>query len=100
VIGSACFKYSPVFQSFKGLGAYDLRALQDRIITFDYNSTGYLSALALYRPRNGVFFIEFRYQRADYEHRPVNASNAQDETAGWASLLGFKSRIDFDPARS
>jgi hypothetical protein len=58
VIQSAYFAYSPVFTSTSGIGGYDLKSTEDKIFTFDYNSTGYLNALGLYRPGSSVFFIE------------------------------------------
>ena len=58
VIQSAYFAYSPVFTSDSGIGGYDLKSTEDKIFSFDYNSTGILNALALYRPGSSIFFIE------------------------------------------
>lgn len=52
------FAYTPVFQSSNGIGGYDLQSTSDQIFAFDYNSTGLNTALALYRPGYGAFFIE------------------------------------------
>ncbi len=58
VIQSAYFAYSPVFMSSNGIGGYDLKSTEDKVFTFDYNSTGYSNTLALYRPGSSDFFIE------------------------------------------
>ena len=58
VIQSAYFAYSQIVTSTQGLGGYDLKSTADRIFTLDFNSTGLLSNLALYRPGAGDFFIE------------------------------------------
>ena len=58
VIQSAYFVYSQTFSSTTGLGGYDLKSTADQIFAFDYNSTGILNTLGLYRPGAGDFFIE------------------------------------------
>ena len=40
-----------------GIGGYDLRRRADRIFTFDFNGTGRLDHLALYRPGTGTIWI-------------------------------------------
>ncbi|KAK4450277.1 hypothetical protein QBC34DRAFT_493956 [Podospora aff. communis PSN243] len=40
-----------------GVGGYNLKSEDDRIIAFDYNSTGFQDHLALYRPGTGIFWI-------------------------------------------
>jgi hypothetical protein len=42
--------FSPVFTSFGGIGGYDLAVAVDQIIPFDYEHTGKLDHLVLYRP--------------------------------------------------
>ena len=58
VIQSAYFAYAPILASTTGLGGYDLKSTADRIFAIDFNSTGLLSNLALYRPGAGDFFLE------------------------------------------
>ncbi len=58
VIQSAYFAYAPMLTSTVGLGGYDLKSTADRIFTLDFNSTGLMSNLALYRPGAGDFFVE------------------------------------------
>jgi hypothetical protein len=41
-----------------GIGTYNLMSTADRIVTFDYNSTGKMDHLVLYRPGTGIFCIE------------------------------------------
>lgn len=40
-----------------GIGQYDLKEPQDRAFAFDYESTGFLSYIVLYRPGRGAIFI-------------------------------------------
>lgn len=58
IIGSSYFNYSPAFQTMSGLGGYDLKSTADQIFTYDYSGTGLQTALALYRPGAGVFYLE------------------------------------------
>jgi hypothetical protein len=41
----------------RGIGGYDLRASRDRTFAFDYNSSGKLDHLVLYRPGTGTIWI-------------------------------------------
>jgi hypothetical protein len=58
ILESSFLSYNPILQSTAGLGAYDLKSTADRIFPFDYNSSGLLDTLALYRPGASVFYIE------------------------------------------
>lgn len=40
-----------------GIGGYDLKSANDRIFAFDYNHSGSLDHLAIYRPGKGTFWI-------------------------------------------
>jgi hypothetical protein len=40
-----------------GIGGYDLQSAADRAFAFDYNSSGKLDHLALYRPGTGIIWI-------------------------------------------
>nr|WP_295863688.1 M57 family metalloprotease [uncultured Chitinophaga sp.] len=50
--------FSQVFTSFSGVGRYDLRSNDDKIVAFDYTGTGKADHLALYRPGQGVLYIQ------------------------------------------
>src|SRR5258708_6884820 len=41
----------------KGIGGYDLGSTAERVFAFDYNSSGKLDHLALYRPGKGTIWI-------------------------------------------
>ncbi|KAI9799780.1 MAG: hypothetical protein M1833_003899 [Piccolia ochrophora] len=41
----------------KGIGGYDLKSPADRAFAFDFNSSGKLDHIALYRPGTGTFWI-------------------------------------------
>ena len=58
IIQSAYFAYSPVSMSSTGIGGFDLKSTADQIFTFDYNSTGMMNTLGIYRPGASDFFIE------------------------------------------
>jgi hypothetical protein len=54
------FDYTRVFppeDSRAGIGGFDLNDIRDQVIAFDYNSTGRLDHLALYRPGAGKIWI-------------------------------------------
>ena len=53
-------EYSPVYQQGdpgNGIGGYDLRSPADQAFAFDYDSSGKLDHLALYRPGTGTIWI-------------------------------------------
>ena len=52
--------FSPVYQQGdpgNGIGGYDLKSRADRAFAFDFNHTGKLDHIALYRPGTGTFWI-------------------------------------------
>jgi hypothetical protein len=52
--------FAPVYQQGdpgNGIGGYDLRDPADLAFAFDYNSSGKLDHIALYRPGKGTFWI-------------------------------------------
>lgn len=56
----AADSFAPVFHQGdpgSGIGGYDLRSAADRAFAFDYDGTGKLDHLALYRPGTGTFWI-------------------------------------------
>jgi hypothetical protein len=57
--------FNPVYQSTfnastgygSGIGGYDLRSTSDRMFAFDYDGTGKLDHLVVYRPGTGIVWI-------------------------------------------
>jgi len=52
--------FSPVYHQGdpgNGIGGYDLKSRADRAFAFDFNHTGKLDHIALYRPGTGTFWI-------------------------------------------
>ncbi len=49
--------WTTVFSSTQGIGGYDLKSPDDRIIAFDYSGTGYKDHLVCYRPGTGIVQI-------------------------------------------
>ncbi|MFI7128797.1 S1 family peptidase [Nonomuraea sp. NPDC050153] len=49
--------FTAVFHSSTGIGGYDLALAKDRIIAFDYRSTGGQSQLFLYRPGDQITYF-------------------------------------------
>src|SRR5262249_1213 len=45
------------FTSATGIGDYDLKSSDDQVFAFDYDSSGHLDHLVLYRPGGGSIFI-------------------------------------------
>jgi len=63
ILQNSYFNFTPVYQSLSGangfgIGGYDLLAPVDLITPFDYDSTGKLDHLVLYRPGGGIAFVE------------------------------------------
>jgi hypothetical protein len=58
-------RFTPVYQSTYdsstgyggGIGGYDLRSTSDQMFAFDYDGTGKLDHLVLYRPGTGIIWI-------------------------------------------
>jgi DNA-binding winged helix-turn-helix (wHTH) protein len=48
--------FAPVFES-RGIGRYDLKSANDRILAFDYDRSGKPDHLALFRPGTGIVHI-------------------------------------------
>lgn len=49
--------FTPVYQGSNGIGGYDLKSPADRVLAFDYDRSGKLDHLALYRPGTGTIAI-------------------------------------------
>ena len=90
--------FSPVLESESGIGDYNLLSPYDEIFSFDYNSTGLLDHLVLYRPGDGIIWIEQNsggtfapiYQQANYPLRTISGKVLAGETpvAGVVVTLG------------
>lgn len=49
--------FTPVYQANNGIGGYDLKSADDRVLAFDYDRSGKLDHLVLYRPGTGTIAI-------------------------------------------
>jgi len=49
--------FSAVYQGSSGIGGYDLKSSADRVLPFDYDGSGKLDHLVLYRPGSGTIWI-------------------------------------------
>ena len=49
--------FTPVFKGDGGIGGYDLESGYDRVFAYDYDSSGKLDHLVLYRPGRGTIWI-------------------------------------------
>jgi len=49
--------FSNVYNSTHGIGGYDLKSTNDKIIAYDYTHSGKLDYLTLYRPGNNIIWI-------------------------------------------
>lgn len=62
-------KFQPVYQQGdpgQGIGGYDLRSERDRAFAFDYDHSGNLDHIALYRPGTGTIWI-LRNRKGKFE---------------------------------
>ncbi|HYL85435.1 MAG TPA: hypothetical protein VE263_14455 [Candidatus Angelobacter sp.] len=60
ILKNAAGQFSPVYHQGdpgNGIGGYDLKSQADRAFAFDYNSSGKLDHMALYRPGTGTMWI-------------------------------------------
>lgn len=49
--------FTTVFRSTTGIGGYDLKVAQDRLVPFDYDGTGKLDHLLAYRPGHRIAYV-------------------------------------------
>jgi hypothetical protein len=81
--------FSPVFNGQgQGIGGYDLQSEADQILAFDYNGTGKLDHLILYRPGTGILWI---LQNNGGSFSAV--FNAQGKGIGGYDLLSSADRV-------
>lgn len=57
ILSNAKGVFTPVQTGTRGIGGYDLRSGKDLIFAYDYESTGKLDHLVLYRPGTGAVWI-------------------------------------------
>jgi hypothetical protein len=57
ILGKTGGTFAAVFSTFHGLGEYDLKSTRDQIFAFDFDHSGFLDHLVLYRPGDGVLFV-------------------------------------------
>ena len=60
ILKNSAGKFAPVYQQGDpgtGIGGYDLKSAADRVIPFDYDGSGKLDHLVLYRPGTGTIWI-------------------------------------------
>jgi hypothetical protein len=48
--------FTPVYKG-SGIGGFDLARTEDRVLAFDYDHSGKLDHLVLYRPGTGAIYI-------------------------------------------
>lgn len=69
-------KFSSVYaqgDGGSGIGSYDIQDLRDRIFAFDYNHSGKLDHLALYRPGTGTVWILKMPAASSLQYMPKDA---------------------------
>ncbi len=64
--------FTPIYGSASGIGGFDLKSTTDRIIAYDYSSTGHQDHLLIYRPGTGVVWI---LANVSGNYQPVYASD-------------------------
>src|SRR5262249_14716947 len=91
--------FSPVFAQGdpgNGIGGYDLKSPADQAFAFDFNSSGKLDHLALYRPGTGPIFI---FKHTGIVFSPVFAQGDPGNGIGGYDLKSPADRMfafDFD----
>lgn len=89
-ISSSGVNYSPVSRQVNGVGGYDLRSHLDHITTFDYDHSGKLDHLILYRPGHGAVFI---VKNNNNNFTSVYAQGAPGSGIGGYDLQDSRDRI-------
>jgi hypothetical protein len=85
--------FTPVYQRGEpgdGIGGYDLASPADRVFAFDFNSSGKLDHLALYRPGTGTIWI-LRNNAGTFT--PVFAQGAPGNGVGGYNLASAADRV-------
>ncbi|EGO26165.1 hypothetical protein SERLADRAFT_407051 [Serpula lacrymans var. lacrymans S7.9] len=85
--------FSPVFQSNNGIGGYDLRSTTDRSFAFDYDHSGRLDHIVLYRPGVGTIWI----MKNDYGYfSPVYSQSSGQGIGGYDLASTADRALAFD----
>jgi DNA-binding winged helix-turn-helix (wHTH) protein len=85
--------FTPVYEG-QGIGGYDLKSPSDRMLALDYDGSGKLDHLLLYRPGAGVASI---VENADGTFRPVYQGQG---LAGYDIMSVYDRALAFDFDRS
>ena len=86
-------RFSPVYAQGapgNGIGGYDLQSTADRAFAFDYNSSGKMDHMALYRPGTGTMWI-LRNNAGNFT--PVYAQGAPGNGIGGYDLADTLDRV-------
>ena len=68
-------QFSPVYTSATGIGGYDLRSSADQAFAFDYDGSGKLDHLVLYRPGTGIIYILRKDSAGNFSTVPPSGGN-------------------------
>lgn len=79
------WKFTPLYKEVCGIGGYDLKSWRDRIIAFDWDSSGKMDHLVLYRPNEGILFV---LKNTNGEFQQVYAT--------WSGVGGYDLKSPFD----
>ncbi|WP_173974734.1 zinc metalloprotease, partial [Magnetospirillum sp. LM-5] len=91
--------FTPVYQQDdpgQGIGGYDLKSGNDRAFAFDYDGTGKLDHMALYRPGTGTMWI---LKRSGTSFTPVYQQDSPGQGIGGYDLRSAADRafaFDYD----
>ncbi|KAJ5414997.1 M10A family peptidase [Penicillium cosmopolitanum] len=86
--------FTPVYNSTEGgIGGYDLRAFADRAFAFDYDHSGKLDHLVLYRPGTGTIWI-LKNQNGVFQ--PVYHQGSPGSGIGGCDLVRADRAFAFD----
>ncbi|GHO90307.1 hypothetical protein KSF_003550 [Reticulibacter mediterranei] len=57
ILGHNPSQFSPIYRTTTGIGGYDLKSSDDQVFAFDYEHSGKLDYLTLYRPGAGAIYM-------------------------------------------
>jgi hypothetical protein len=77
-----------------GIGGYDLQSSADRAFAFDYNGSGYLDHIVLYRPGTGIVWIVQNNGNGTFS--PVYQSGFNGSTGYGTGIGGYDLRSTSD----
>ena len=85
--------FSPVYRQGSpgaGIGGYDLKSLEDRVFAFDYEHSGKLDYLVLYRPESGTIWI---LRNNNGEFTPIYQQGTPGDGIGGYDLRSLDDKI-------